>query len=76
MRAYEKLVEFWKTTVRPNVNKDFVTKKNQGNDFSFRKEFQKINETKRSGSSEEALYKRNLWYFEFSLLTRRPARTN
>lgn len=70
-RAYDELMEFCQTSVCSNANKDFVVKKIQGIRDSFRKELKKkINETKRSGSSEEEVYKPNLLYFDLLLFTR------
>jgi hypothetical protein len=44
-RAYQKLVDFCKTAVWPDANKDFVIQKIQRIRGSFRKELKKINET-------------------------------
>jgi hypothetical protein len=68
-RACQKLVDFCKTAVWPDANKD-CCKNIQGIRGSFRKELKKTNETKRSGSSEEDMHKPNLLYFEFLLFTR------
>jgi hypothetical protein len=56
-RAYQKLVDFCKTAVWHDANNDFVVKAIQGIRGSYRKELKKINETKRSGSSEEDVHK-------------------
>ena len=69
-RAYDKLIEFCKSAVCPNANKDFVIKKIQGIRGSFRKEPRKLQETLKSGCGEEDVHKPSLWYFDLLLFTK------
>ena len=62
--AYDKLIEFCKSAVCSNANKDFVIKKVQGTRGSFRKEIKKIKKTLKSGCGEEDFHKPSLWYFD------------
>ncbi|KAL1509993.1 hypothetical protein ABEB36_004653 [Hypothenemus hampei] len=66
--AYDKLVEYCKPII-PDVNRDYVVKKIQSFRGSFRKELQKVQNSKRSGAGSDQIYTPTLWYFELLLFT-------
>lgn len=59
-RAYDDLVNYCKAHF-PNADRGFVTKKIQNIRAAFRKEANKVSETKRTGTSSEDVYKPTLW---------------
>jgi len=61
--AYEKLVEKLKV-IEPDATRECVVKKINSIRSAFRKEWRKVNESKKSGASGEDVYAPNLWYFK------------
>lgn len=59
-RAYDELVRYCQAYF-PNVDRGFVTKKIQNIRAAFRKEVNKVKESKRSGTSTEDVYVPTLW---------------
>lgn len=68
--AYEKLAIFAKT-VYPDANKTWVVQRVQSLRGSFRKEFNKWNETRnKTGSSTDSVHVPSLWYYNQLLFTK------
>lgn len=60
--AYDVLIEKLKP-LEPAANRESVVKKINNIRSVFRKELKKVNDSKRSGASEEQVYVPSLWYF-------------
>ncbi|XP_075229669.1 uncharacterized protein LOC142329169 isoform X26 [Lycorma delicatula] len=67
-KAYEELVELCKK-IYDKADKNFVVKKIQAIRGSFRKEFKKVEQSKRSGIADK-LYSSKLWYYDLLLFTK------
>lgn len=60
--AYEKLVRKLQE-VEPNANKETVKSKVNTLRGSFRREFKKVADSKRSGTGSDDIYEPHLWYY-------------
>ncbi|VEN58690.1 unnamed protein product [Callosobruchus maculatus] len=67
--AYDKLVEYCKSSGLPEANRDFVVRKIQSLRGSFRKELKKVKENWKSGKPDR-IYVPSLWYFEHLLFVK------
>ena len=61
--AYDKLVQKLRETI-PEADRDTVVKKINNIRSSYRKEFKKVQASKRSGASSNDVYCPKLWYFQ------------
>ncbi|KAE8603544.1 hypothetical protein XENTR_v10014363 [Xenopus tropicalis] len=66
--AYEVLVELSKR-VNPSANIDFVKNKISNIRTVFKKEFNKVQSSKKSGASTDEIYTPRLWYYELLSFT-------
>lgn len=66
--GYTELLKLYKT-INVKANLDTVKKKINNLRCSFRKEFKKKRNTKKSGTSTEEVYTPSLWYFNLLLFT-------
>jgi hypothetical protein len=68
-QAYKKLINVVKT-VYPEANREWVMNRIQSLRGLFRKELKKVQESKKSGSSADAVNVPSLWYYDLLLFTR------
>ncbi|CAH1100756.1 unnamed protein product [Psylliodes chrysocephalus] len=68
-KGHRELIELCKQVIE-NPDKNFFCKKNQSIRSCFRKELKKVEQSKRSGASENDVYTPSLWYFDLLLFTR------
>ncbi|KDR14294.1 uncharacterized protein LOC110834627 [Zootermopsis nevadensis] len=67
-KAWDLLVQFTREKI-PDADLQFVKKKVDSIRASFRKELRRVRDSKRSGASEDEVYKPKLWYFDMLLFT-------
>ena len=67
--CYDKLIAYCKT-IFPEADKEFVYKKIQRLRGSFRKEYNKVVSSRRSGNGTDDVYVPTLWYFNLLLFTK------
>ncbi|KAG5871361.1 hypothetical protein JTB14_019758 [Gonioctena quinquepunctata] len=68
-KGHRELIELCKQVII-NPDENFVCKKIQSIRSCFRKELKKVEQSKRSGASEDDVYTPALWYFDLLLFTR------
>ncbi|KAG5871801.1 hypothetical protein JTB14_034068 [Gonioctena quinquepunctata] len=68
-KGHRELIELCNQVII-NPDKNFVCKKIQSIRSCFRKELKKVEQSKRSGASEDDVYTPALWYFDLLLITR------
>ena len=67
--CFDKLIRYCKT-IFPEADKEFVNKKLQCLRGSFRKEYNKVLASRRSGNGADDVYVPTLWYYNLLLFTK------